>query len=137
MRDIFKINIPTGYQKTALPGLTEWIAELSSGLPQTKSRLRSNDGYCCLGVLSKVQGRLKLSDMVYVDKHESQSGCLSRENPLTPYIGMHGQLPIDVSVSNGNSSAFYLTECNDELGMTLPEIGELLNMLYYPVPKNW
>jgi hypothetical protein len=95
------LNVPDGYIAPALPFRDEWIRALRSGsFPQGKGTLRTPDGeYCCLGILSEIQGRLIKTNIGWVigwvDGHAPYNSRLSHENPIYNSIGPIGELQHD------------------------------------------
>lgn len=88
------VRLPVGFKKIKLPFKKKWMNALFSGeYTQVRNRLRdfiqetSNYGYCCLGVLSKVQGRLTEAGL---DGENGSAACLSQDNPVAAVLGSGG-----------------------------------------------
>ena len=149
------VSLPFGYRKKKLPGLKDWVAALNSGkYRQGSSHLcmkeKGRFKYCCLGVLSKVQGRLvSLDNSEKGDgpsKHDSSVCYLHRSNPVYPILAQSGYFPDGVVVnvfdkrnvdSAGNpefpySDAYTLVALNDDLDLSFKDIAKVLQILFKP-----
>jgi hypothetical protein len=127
-----KVITPEGYQKVELPYFNEWIAALESGkYMQTRETLCSGGKYCCLGVLSKVQGRLSAAG------YDGLSiNVLNDDNPCFPQLNSHGQFPLGVKVITPQGSTLYmLTSCNDA-GLPFEEIANIIKQIWKPKATN-
>lgn len=152
------VSLPSDYKKIKLPGLTAWVTALNSGnYRQNNSALceklsTGKLGYCCLGVLSKTQGRLisfgshtnKKGDGTYEDNADEYH--LSRNNPVFDILGCHGELPKNVFVNTYNKTeleidgtpefhcddAESLVALNDDLKLSFKDIAKVLKLLYKP-----
>lgn len=96
---IFNLNIPDHYEKISLPYFKEWVEALDSGEYAQGSGVlcmigNSIKSYCCLGVLSKVQGRLT-EDM---DGENGNNVYLSEDNPNYPFLRYYGVFPNGIEV---------------------------------------
>lgn len=121
-----KLHLPENYKKIGFPGLNGWLYALRSGIyDQGKYRLHCpiGDRYCCLGILSKIQGRLE---------NDADAGTsnftLDASNPVHS-LATH--LPDDVYVIIQGCSAMLTTmaDLNDE-GLTFKEIADILEQTY-------
>jgi hypothetical protein len=120
--ETYELLIPEGYQKKELPYFKEWTEALDSGeyaqtsgeLCETYSYVEGNKTcYCCLGVLSKIQGRLTEDNS---DGSELDSTYyLSYQNPNYPFLKENGTLPVGIAIAATFSSKkmFNLAELND------------------------
>jgi len=124
----YTLTKPEGYQKVKLPGLTAWVKALRSGeYEQGYTYLCQKDKYCCLGVLSKVQGRLVGGK----DGGFGNGAGLSRSNPNYSILETCGQLPMWCKVhKQGQEPQCLLAYVNDTLHLTFPEIADILEELY-------
>lgn len=145
----FEIILPDNYEKVELgPIKDKWLKALRSGrYPQGFGRLRTaSGGYCCLGVLSKIQKRLADNngtcfDGPYAPTARSPiSTCfLSDNNPVIRSLDINGAFPKGVSVeiarpSNANnfvplSNCLSLADCNDD-GMSFKQIAEVIDTIW-------
>ena len=131
------INLPEGYEPVHLPMRDEWIAALTSGeYKQMTGFLCFASGdecrYCCLGVLSKIQGRLSYDkDLIGCgcDKIDGYTDILSPCNPLYEYFNNVGFFPKNVSVTYKKSENVSLASLNDE-GATFAEIAEVIKTIW-------
>lgn len=146
----FKIKFPDAYVKPVMLLDFPWIRELRN--PENKQNtdgyLKNPTGECCLGLASRLQGRLKPdgcdgSDM-WVDADCDFVGSLSENNPLNEYFSKksgyaYGNFPSIVSVqtflANPDGSIIEslgvrsisanLAGCNDA-GLAFPQIAEII-----------
>lgn len=151
------VSLPSDYKKIKLPGLTAWVTALNSGnYKQNASSLceklsAGKFGYCCLGVLSKTQGRLIL---LYSYKNKKGDGkeygagefYLASDNPVFDILGGSGDLPKNVVVNAYNKKeleldgtpvfhcddAKSLVMLNDDLKLSFKDIAKVLKLLYKP-----
>lgn len=149
------VNLPSGYRKTKLPGLKAWVDALNSGkYRQGNSHLCTKEKgrfkYCCLGVLSKVQGRLVALDNLEkgdgLSKDDNSVCYLHISNPLYGIISDDGVLPNGVWVNTfdkrtvdydgtpefDHSDAITLVSLNDDLKLTFKDIAKVLQLLFKP-----
>lgn len=101
---VSKIKLPPGIK-------AQWLAALRSGdYKQGADYLCRDDQYCCLGVLSKLQGRLTPGTFAHHDgdpkKVSAPSMILCRSNPF--YFLM------DYQVLRNEDIYYYLETLNDE-----------------------
>lgn len=125
----YTLHTPEGFQKVALPMSDKWLAALRSGEYQQGKEALCEDGkYCCLGVLSKLQGRL--TDGGY-DADPLYCSGLSVDNPLRQIICEYGEMPrkCSVSIEGVELPKTILSACNDN-GLTFLEIADIIEALY-------
>lgn len=145
----FEIILPDNYEKVELgPIKDKWLKALRSGrYRQGFGRLRTaSGGYCCLGVLSKIQKRLTDNNGTCFDGPYAHtagspiSTCfLSDNNPVIRALDINGAFPKGVSVkiiqpSNANnfsplSICSCLADCNDD-GMSFKQIAEIIDTIW-------
>lgn len=145
----FEIILPDNYEKVELgPIKDKWLKALRSGrYPQGFGRLRTaSGGYCCLGVLSKIQKRLDDNNGTCFDgpyDHTAgspRSTCfLSDNNPVIRALDINGAFPKGVSVKNIKpsyinnfsplSNCLSLADCNDD-GMSFKQIAEIIDTIW-------
>lgn len=133
----FLIKLPANYQKIKLAFFKKWISALESGkYRQCNGTLcKPNDNkkltYCCLGVLSKVQGRLIKTEYGFIDGGGCDDvGELDKNNPTLQGIG---NFPKGVTVTDGSyiyNSCSNLASCNDDLGLSFKDIAKIIKTLY-------
>lgn len=132
----FEISLPTDYKKIKLPSFKKWVTALESGEYRQCTgtlceRINGKLHYCCLGVLSKVQGRLQKTEHDDFTDHTPYSvATLSTRNPLYDILGKEGDLPENVTVTRGTAIAHSLINCNDSLKLTFKDIAKIIRMLY-------
>lgn len=139
----YVLTIPDNYKKIPLPGLTEWVAALRTRKDRGEEFLCHNGRYCCLGVLSELQGRLAPAgcDLDPANDTEDNPGdvysdgsTLNEDNPLFIILGHEGSLPYGVMVDGPHGlSSNDLTGVNDSLeqGDGWERIPVILETLYY------
>lgn len=134
----FNINVPDNYEKRKLPFFKKWVSALESGtFRQCTGTLcdskNSRLTYCCLGVLSKIQGRLIKNNVSYEDKSETDVS-LNDDNPCYDVLAGDGTFPCDVYVGRGDGDfykrAWSLISCNDDLGLSFKDIAKIIKTLY-------
>lgn len=157
------VSLPSDYKKIKLTGLTAWVTALNSGnYRQNNSSLceklsTGKFGYCCLGVLSKTQGRLiplppTNKNMNKNMKGDGKDECnvdefyLASDNPVFNILGGSGDLPKGVVVNAYNktelamdgapvfhcSDATSLVALNDDLKLSFKDIAKVLKLIYKP-----
>lgn len=141
----FYLKIPIGYQPKPFPGLGDVLEALLSGKYKQTQRLAMVDNkgegdiqYGVLGLISLVQGRLKIFGCDYYDQDIHCTEGLSVNNPLCPLIGGHvGTLPFDTYVlfSSAGEHFFNLAQLNAVL--SFEELAQVLKGLYIHTDKNW
>lgn len=149
------VNLPSGYRKKKLPGLKAWVDALNSGkYRQGSSHLCTKENgrfkYCCLGVLSKVQGRLFSSTDDNLEKgdgpsKDDNSVCyLHSSNPVYPVLAKSGYFPKGVYVNTFDKrnvdcncnpyfthyDAHSLISLNDDLDLTFKDIAKVLQIIF-------
>lgn len=144
----YTITTPDNFQKVPLPGFQAWYDALMKNPKQGKGVLCADVNgikeYCCLGVLSETQGRLKLGElngrMQFLDsggmdkcmvEYPSNAG-LSEDNPLRPILSGLGSFPPCCSVNKTGiyNPMFSFAMLNDSLEMPMIDIAEVLNTFY-------
>lgn len=100
IRYTVKLCVPRTYKKRYFKETQRWINALRSGkykqgIGALGKEVMRNDLYvkqfCCLGVLSKIQGRLKLTGDTYRDDHKFNQCVLSTYNTFAEITGTAGQ----------------------------------------------
>jgi hypothetical protein len=124
----YTITFPEGYEKKELPYFNEWVKALESGeYTQGASALQTGNRYCCLGVLSKIQGRLV---------NECDDGyrlMLAKNNPCRLQLGQMGNFPEGVTVTIPRHSPFNtLVHCNDN-DLSFNQIAEIIKQIWKPI----
>jgi hypothetical protein len=119
--ETYELIIPEGYQKKELPYFKEWTEALDSGgYAQTSGQLckkysyveGDETRYCCLGVLSKIQGRLTSDNTDSLDFDSTY--YLSLENPNYPFLRENGTFPEGIAVISSKGKRIHnLAELND------------------------
>lgn len=129
--ETYILIIPEGYQKKELPYFKEWTEALDSGEYSQGSGVlcvigNSIKSYCCLGVLSKVQGRLT-EDM---DGENGNNAYLSVDNPNYPFLRYDGVFPNGIEV-NFHDRMFVksLAELNDN-NLPFSEISKVIKEIW-------
>lgn len=150
------VSLPFGYRKKKLPGLKAWVDALNSGkyrqgISHLCIKKEGRFKYCCLGVLSKVQGRLvstkhKTERGDGPSKHDYNVCHLHPSNPVYSILDDLGYFPDDVYVNvfdkrdvdcNDNpefthSDANSLVKLNDDLGLSFKDIAKVLQIIFKP-----
>lgn len=131
------LDVPDDYSPQSLPYFKQWVDALKSGkIKQTRSTLCRKDGkcnrYCCLGVLSKIQGRL--SKNIYGSFHDNgQIDVLSSNNPSYQVLKTAGDIPYNVklqtSYNNTSCTVNTLASLNDR-GFTFKDIAKVIEILW-------
>jgi hypothetical protein len=127
--DNITLLTPDDYQKQELPYFNEWVKALESGeYKQTRAYLHivTNNSYCCLGVLSKVQGRLSAAGY-----DGDQTSYLARDNPCYKQLASTGAFPVDVTIQHPSLAIKSLVSCNDN-GIPFNEIAEIIKHIWKP-----
>jgi hypothetical protein len=128
----YNLVLPEGYERKELPYFNEWIAALESGeYEQCTGFLCNRNKYCCLGVLSKVQGRLSANGT----DDFGPTNLLYRTNPCFDQLKASGSFPDGVYVYRDNSRYGSLSVCND-VGFTFKEIAEIIKQIWKPSSTN-
>jgi hypothetical protein len=132
--DKYKVITPEGYEKIELPFFDEWVNALESGeYKQGEGFLCKVEEYCCLGVLSKIQGRLtKLegSDLAF-DAKEGEFSGLGKDNPCHVQLGGLGFFPASIRVVGDGWTGSALSDCNDA-GFPFKEIANIIKTVWKP-----
>lgn len=134
--ETYELIIPEGYQKKELPYFKEWTEALDSGsYLQANSRLCetivSTEGnkvcsYCCLGILSKIQGRLTEDGKDIHSEH-----YLSNNNPNVSIFGTTGRFPAEITFKLREfvTKIESLSHLND-LGAPFSEISKVIKEIW-------
>lgn len=129
------VELPDGFKPERLPSFNKWVNALESGeFPQTKEVLCKLDdnnnplGYCCLGVLSRIQGRLSSNGS---DTGYSCTQTLSISNPCYSVIGQSGDFPEGVTVYYKGKQKDDLADLNDS-GAKFATVAKLIRVLWKP-----
>jgi hypothetical protein len=147
---MMRITIPKGYVRPKIPLRDKWLKALRSGeFTQGKRELRciNNNGiveYCCLGVISSLQGRLKDCWGNPIDPSFQGTVCdfgeeyysktiLAEDNPLAPFIGGSGFFPSSVTVEFNGATSFSLASLNDA-GASFTEIAQIIETVWDNLP---
>lgn len=135
--ETYELIIPEGYEKKELPYFKEWTEALDSGeYSQTSGQLcetfsfreSTETCYCCLGVLSKVQGRLNANNRDGSDLDSTY--YLSHQNPIYPFLGENGTLPAGIEIKNANGKKILnLAELNDN-EFSFSQISEVIKQIW-------
>lgn len=107
-----------------IPQLKKWIAALDSGeYKQGKYKLQHGNEYCCIGVACN---ELITRDNVVFSEQCGNwiGGSLARDQPNAP------QWLKDINIDFQRKTGFGLTDLNDNMGLTFPEIATLLELVY-------
>lgn len=132
----FRLCTPDSYEKITLPYFDEWVKALKSNKYRqcTKQLCKPlNDkklGYCCLGVLSKIQGRLLYNKGVkeYMDGYST--GNLDRTNPCYETLDHNGYLPDGCWVEKDDSRKYRLVDLNDHYNLSFKDIAKVIEILF-------
>jgi len=136
------IRKPANWKKLPLPFLNKWVTALRSGeFKQGKSLLKTgNDEYCCLGVLSHIQGRLTKNLNGWVDCPISPSsyrgvGKLLGDNPcIIAGLNPLGEFPPSIWLErrnkDGSNAVFKSLAYANDCGVSFAEIADILETLY-------
>lgn len=135
----FVISLPKNYKKIKLSFFNKWVDALEGGDFRQCSGILCEPNnkkltYCCLGVLSKVQGRLVKTQDGFEDTLHGGTGELNRKNPLFSILKSRGEFPTGVKVYNNDDGDSYtvsdLVECNDDLKLSFKDIAKIIKTLY-------
>ena len=124
--------LPDDYKPVKLPMRDEWITALLSGeYQQGKNFLFSDNKYCCLGVLSRIQGRLTKtsgSDF-FIDGCNGSYIGLSYDNPVYQVLNSCGKLSKKIKVYFNKLRYGSLDLLNDN-GVTFADIAKIIKFVY-------
>ena len=132
----YTVEYPAGFTKPVLPGKAEWVKALRSGeYKQGRSCLMDEDGcYCCLGVLSKVQGRLNSYGVDGGTGYGGSSVTLSHDNPLRKWLKQAGGFPNGGHVqgvdSNGDERPYNELAAMNDNGYTFEQIADVIDAFW-------
>jgi hypothetical protein len=131
-----RVITPDNYEKQELPFFDEWIKALESGeYEQGRAFLCTNNKYCCLGILSKVQGRLTMpKDARYgIDGAYKVFSGLSSTNPCHKQLNYLGDFPpgvkVNVAIEKDNIDFNSLACCND-YGISFKDIANIIKQIW-------
>lgn len=130
----YEVIAPDDYVKPKLPWGTPWVAELRSGkYRQCTGALCNGEGYCCLGILSKIQGRLKRPGRsLWLDG--DIAGPLSKRNPIATIIGEAGSFWVYNRVivrGKSDTTLKYLTlACMNDNGFPFSIIADVIEAVW-------
>jgi hypothetical protein len=140
----YELALPEGYEKQELPYFNEWVEALESGkYKQGEGVLCGKKGeelqYCCLGVLSKIQGRLVQNPENQDIYGDGKDVCgLSLDNPCFTAIYNIGSFPDGVFVIIPETAdkvavrARTLAACNDNR-LNFKEIANIIKQIWKPI----
>lgn len=120
-----KVSLPEGYKRQKLPFFRKWIEALESGeFKKITEQLanKQHTRFCCLGVLSKIQGRLGTQE-------EYNETGLDDGNPCSGVLGNEGWFPEDVEVIYKGHLKINLVALNDA-GASFKTIAKLIKILW-------
>lgn len=130
---------PDNYQRIELSFFDEWVAALRSGKYGQGDGLLydpKKEAYCCLGVLSKLQGRLKetpggsFGDTTGESSFSTSS--LAVDNECYGVIGPLGRIPPDCSVRVAPGDTLSRLSSLNDWGATFEEIATIIEKLWKP-----
>lgn len=128
----YSITFPDNYVKPVLPMKKEWLEALKSGkYSQGKDVLCQNGNYCCLGVLSQIQGRLGEPSSYGYRSDGGSALYLDDENPIVKLYPKfrRGGFPDGVLVNHNLGASVALSGLND-LGVPFTEIAEIIDQIW-------
>lgn len=136
----FNIHLPKNYKKIKLPFFNKWVSALEGGSFRQCTGTLCESGnkrltYCCLGVLSKIQGRLIKSEGQFTDGLGGSSGDLTSGNELYSILSSRGDFPKGVTVSMEDEDGAYVfaddfIDCNDDLHLSFKDIAKIIKIIY-------
>lgn len=136
----YSLRFPRGYIKKPFKGLNAWLQALRSGeyVQGNGTLCKKEHGvkyYCCLGVLSKLQGRLKSvpsNKMLHTDSTLDSPAFLSSLNPaVSSYFSHRGEIPVTIGIFKDKKKldTSSLTRLNDD-GVSFNTIADILEAIY-------
>jgi len=127
--------IPDGRAKLPEWIKVKWVAALRSGTyEQGMKSLRLDKYYCCLGVLSELQGRLVLTKQGWIDGNVAlRGGSLATDNPLHEILNYPGVLAVTVYLTVEGSE--FVSHCTslaslNDAGATFDEIAWVIDNVF-------
>lgn len=135
----YTLKLPEDYVPPPLPGRDLWTAALRSGkYKQGKLALCKDDNHCCLGVLSKIQGRLTYHDgkESYVDELLYEFG-LGSSNPVHAVLKRMGQFPSGVAVILHDLMNIRSLAALNDYGLTFNQIADVIEQVWSNAEPNW
>lgn len=129
IRKDWKLVIPDDYQKIPLPYFKEWVSALESGeykqaIGYLRRCVNNEFSYCCLGVLSKIQGRLS------PEGFDGSSKYYLYDNPISRILGPSGDFPKDVYVVKDNNEQLFLLSSLNDYGLPFSEIAKVIKEIW-------
>lgn len=137
----YTLHTPEGYKPLPLPYRNAWLSALRSGeYEQGKHFLmRETDAstcYCCLGVLSKIQGRLTPDGWDAQEPTPKTAEELAYDNPCFPTFRFgDGTFPHKCYAQLEKSKCSSLASCNDN-GLSFLQIADIIEQLYVEPTSN-
>lgn len=130
----YTLKLPKNYKRKSLPFYREWLAALKSDeYNQGEGSLVDGKSYCCLGVLSKIQGRLK--NRRDGNSSDACTGVLSDDNPCYKVFNRAGEFPSRVKLFIADDTIDALTGCNDN-GLTFKQIATIISRVWKAETKK-
>lgn len=130
LNERIKITAPDSFVPKPLPYHKIWVEALKSKIfKQGNGVLCHDDSYCCLGVLSEIQGRLTDKGGDDVD---SISACfLTSTNPCFSQLSISGTFPAGCAVSMKDYffGITHLSALNDA-GASFEDIAEVIQFFW-------
>jgi hypothetical protein len=134
---VYNMIIPEDYQKISLPYFKEWTEALDSGsysqakgqlceiIPSIKGEVCS---FCCLGILSEIQGRLTEEGR---DGDAHHIHYLSNSNPNFSVFGTNGKFPVGITFKLNEfvTKVESLSHLND-IGVPFSEISKVIKEIW-------
>ena len=130
------VTLPPGYEKPSLPWFDTWINALESGNYRRVDGLLtgpvgedSRTGYCCLGVLSKVQGRLGKDGC---DGRTSAVTVLSTNNPSVKsgIMSTKGSFPRGVKIVDSDGYVYETLARMNDKGYSFKVIAGIIKQIW-------
>jgi hypothetical protein len=117
--------IPGEYKRLPLPWKRKWLRALKlGGFIQGQKWLEDQGRYCCLGVLSVVQGRLTN------ESAKDNAKELHISNPCFSELGSEGKLPEGCIIMAHGETFSSLAEANDSGYLDFGDIAKVINILW-------
>lgn len=139
---MINLHKPDNWKKIPLPYIRAWTTALRSGeFKQGAGLLKSDLRYCCLGVLSHIQGRLAetnpnhWTDGASPGDHRSV-GSLLEDNPcVLAGLKPDGAFPVGIWIERraefgGGSATFGSLACANDAGVSFADIANAIDALY-------
>lgn len=132
LSDRAQFSFPDTHVRKPLPFYHEWLAALRyGGHRQAIGQLSDDTGFCCLGVLSKVQGRLRSGND---GNGIGNTAVLAPSNPCAQALSRSGILPSEsiLTVDGALLDIVELSAMNDS-GLSFIEIANVIEAVWCPV----